>query len=833
MKFKKIFCVSFALLLTLTIQTALATEYSDVSSLSSNFTAINYLSDLGIIQGYPDQTFHPQQPVNRVEFLKLALESSDIKTDVETPTPFPDIDEKAWYAKYVRKAKAEGWIRGYEDGSFKPENPINKAEALKIIGQIQQWKTETDISEKPFGDTAIDAWYTKYIAYAKDKNFLEERTSSFFPESILSREKTGELLFRSYITRKSGAEKFSLSLAAKYPASSFMQTTVNGTESATSATLDFTPVSYKTYPPDFYEDVTLTESFPNTFYENEVYYIEGNAPSTEESSLFVFLSPPNGENINYVTEIENNNFKVPLIFRESGNFQMGLILGNQGESKIANISVLPDLPEMPSNETENKPSSIKVEYKDQKTNFSWDNKGLDFIKMTITQNKAEKTFFFRQGTQDFDVNYTDFTDFNELKTYVTMEGAELKSESPLQFETNWSMPAQKSFIAVTHVYSEILDSYISINSLPEVLSTLSKITFTGTAKKNIFSEAAVIKPDGLVDLFDLTSSSPFEDYFGSKIIPGGNDFTFKYTPKTNGTYVLEINGTDGSAILNTPVYINNGLPLIPDFFDLNIYTQPESDFNLQTARTKMLNLINEERKAVGLPAVSIDDKLNTLAQNHSQDMMDRDFFAHVNPDGKTPEARRLEANIPMPVGENLAISPTVLYAHKGLMQSGIHRNNILDPKWTKVGIGIAINSSGSLLVTQEFSSDKYTENDLLTIEDNILAAINNKRSSLGLNFFQIESNLDLVANQWSYKMVTQDFFDFTSPNGDSLSDLVNQYESGKPVQALILSSGDETKLMEEAIKSDEISSNTWQKIGIGVKNDQSGTLKATILFTTY
>ena len=832
MKFKKIILTALTLIIGSASQATLAATYSDVSSLSSYFTAINYLSDLGIIQGYPDQTFHPQSPVNRAEFLKLVLESSDIETDIETPTNFPDVNESAWYAKYIRKAKAEGWITGYEDGYFKPENQINKVEALKIIGEVQNWQTSSNLTEKPFDDTAINAWYTPYIAYAKDKNFLDERTSIFLPEIILLREKVGELLFRSLITRKSESDKYSLSLVTKYPATGFANITSTSTSTATS-TATATATTYST---DFFEGIKLTKSFPNIFYENEVYYIEGEAPQTNESSIFIFLAPPNGEageNITYESNIKNNKFKIPVIFHKNGNFQIGIILGNQGESKIANISILPTLPNMPSEKATSMPSFLNIKYNNQKTSASWNNNGMNFIKMTITQDNAAKTYFFRQGIQNFELNYTDFIDFKELKTYITIQGAVLKTEIPLQFETDLSQPVQKSFVAVKHSHSEILAPYITVNNLQSTLSTLSEITFSGSVKKDVFTEAAVIKPNGLVDLFDLTSTSTLGTYNGLKTIPANGNFSFNYKPKINGTYILEINGTDGSAILNIPIYVNNGIPLIPDFFDLNIYTQPKQNFNLQTARTEMLNLINKERITVGLGAVSMDSNLNTLAQNHSQDMANRDFFGHLNPDGDSPEDRRLAAKIPMPVGENLALAPTVLYSHNGLMQSGIHRNNILNPQWTKIGIGIAIDSLGSLLTTQEFSSNTYSASDLATIENTILDEVNNKRTTLNLTPFQSSAGLNTAATEWSNNMTTQNFFDFTSPNGDSLSDIVNQYEPGKDIQAIIFSAGSQVKIIEEVIKSNDITSNIWKKIGIGVKNDPIGTLLTTILFSTY
>ncbi|MBD3328125.1 hypothetical protein GF340_02355, partial [Candidatus Peregrinibacteria bacterium] len=157
-------------------KTVNALSFPDVSDTNPHNKAIDYLSDIGILSGYSDQTFKPYRLVNRAEFLKIVLEASQIQTNETTPTNFTDINNNAWYAKYVRTAYHEGWIEGYPDGTFKPENTINQVEALKIIGEVQNWQTATSF-ERPFSDVPFTAWYAPFVTYAKDKNFLFTRTS--------------------------------------------------------------------------------------------------------------------------------------------------------------------------------------------------------------------------------------------------------------------------------------------------------------------------------------------------------------------------------------------------------------------------------------------------------------------------------------------------------------------------------------------------------------------------------------------------------------------------------------------------------------------------------
>lgn len=833
---------------------AQATTFSDISENHQYAIAIDYLSESGIINGYPDGTFQPDRIVSRVEFLKLALESSEIPADISTLTNFSDIDENAWYAKYVRKAKNEGWIEGYQDGTFKPEQGVNKAEALKIIGQVQDWSTKTTVSAAPFKDTAAFAWYTTYIEYADSKNFLDERGDYFIPEAQLSRGKVSEYLFRAYITNKNNEDIFSSSLIRKYPPVKSSTVTETPTElpiqpiySETSTSNDcaketetFTSVAPNSFIKEFFDNITLDEVFPNTFYLNEVYFFKGEITNGNYDKAFIFLVPENASGnedyINYLTAVEGNNFEIPVVFRETGNYKLGLILGNSGESKILDISVLPSLPTPSSANILSSPTSPSVTYENQNTIFSWANNGNDLIKLTFSQGSNSKSLILRQDINSYAVDYEDFECFKTGIISVKAEGAKLSTEAPLKIFTDWASGPYRDFTAAQHNFTQIHTDLISINNFPESLRKVEPITFSGTTMTEIYDESYIIKPDGSVDKIDLSSSKVKSEYFGSPTITNGSNYTFSYNPATTGIYLIEINSIDGSAVINAPVYINVGIPLIPDFFDLNkleVTELSEETFDLNKFRNTLLSLINEERSNTGSGTVRIDFELNNLAQLHSEDMVSRNFFGHVNPDNETPDDRRIKLKIPTEVGENLASAPTILYAHNGLMQSGIHRENTLNPEWTRVGIGIAQSNNDYLIITEEFSANKLTENDLTNFKGNTLSEINAKRSQMGLVVMETHGTLAQIADEWSQKMVDENFFNFTSPNGESLSNIVINTLPNNAVQALILEANSIEKLMEEILLSNEIVQNQWEKIGLGLKVDEIGKLKATILFTTH
>jgi uncharacterized protein YkwD len=118
---------------------------------------------------------------------------------------------------------------------------------------------------------------------------------------------------------------------------------------------------------------------------------------------------------------------------------------------------------------------------------------------------------------------------------------------------------------------------------------------------------------------------------------------------------------------------------------------------------QMLELVNAERRAAGLPPVKPDAEMTKVARAHSRDMFARSYFSHVSPEGEDLSNRMREARVGyLAAGENLALAPTLFSAHSGLMQSPGHRANILRPQFGRLGIGILDGGRHGLMVTQAF-----------------------------------------------------------------------------------------------------------------------------------
>lgn len=121
------------------------------------------------------------------------------------------------------------------------------------------------------------------------------------------------------------------------------------------------------------------------------------------------------------------------------------------------------------------------------------------------------------------------------------------------------------------------------------------------------------------------------------------------------------------------------------------------------AEEAMLALVNRERVNAGLRPLVADDTLRATSRAHSREMFDLGYFAHQSPVQGSPQDRVRASGVPFAYsGENLAYAPTVEVAHTGLMNSPGHRANILEPRFTRVGIGVVSAGVAGEMFTQTF-----------------------------------------------------------------------------------------------------------------------------------
>jgi uncharacterized protein YkwD len=121
------------------------------------------------------------------------------------------------------------------------------------------------------------------------------------------------------------------------------------------------------------------------------------------------------------------------------------------------------------------------------------------------------------------------------------------------------------------------------------------------------------------------------------------------------------------------------------------------------AERQMFELLNEERVNVGLKPLVWDDSLVPIARAHSEEMFRLKYFSHQSPVNGSPFDRLKAAGVKYSLaGENLAYAQSVTVAHRGLMESQGHRENILRPEFQRIGIGVISAGAYGRMFTQMF-----------------------------------------------------------------------------------------------------------------------------------
>jgi CubicO group peptidase (beta-lactamase class C family) len=119
-------------LLMFLVPTMVLANFSDVNFAHPYYEAINYVQSEGIVRGYASGEYKPDQVINRAEFTKILIYATISEDIIFGKNCFKDVRQQ-WFAPSICIAKSRGIIHGYEDGTFRPEQTIILAEATKII----------------------------------------------------------------------------------------------------------------------------------------------------------------------------------------------------------------------------------------------------------------------------------------------------------------------------------------------------------------------------------------------------------------------------------------------------------------------------------------------------------------------------------------------------------------------------------------------------------------------------------------------------------------------------------------------------------------------------
>lgn len=156
---------------------------------------IEVLQASGIIQGYPDGTFRPENPISRAEFVTILNRAAQLDA-VASAGRFIDVDPDTWFDGQVGLASAIGYINGFEDNTFRPNQPITRSEVAVILARALGL---TQTGTPPFSDGAeIPQWAAPSVAAVAAAGYMKGYPDgSFGGDRQVTRAEASVLIYRS------------------------------------------------------------------------------------------------------------------------------------------------------------------------------------------------------------------------------------------------------------------------------------------------------------------------------------------------------------------------------------------------------------------------------------------------------------------------------------------------------------------------------------------------------------------------------------------------------------------------------------------------------------
>ena len=165
--------------------------YSDISAGAWYNNAVSTMTRAGVLTGYDDGTFRPNANITRAEFAAIAARF--LSDGYTGPDRFSDISGH-WAAEYINRAARAGWIGGYGDSTFRPDQPITRAEAMTLINAVLERAPHEDYLLENmivWPDNPESAWYYEAVQEATNSHnykWREDRDYEEWTELLESRD---------------------------------------------------------------------------------------------------------------------------------------------------------------------------------------------------------------------------------------------------------------------------------------------------------------------------------------------------------------------------------------------------------------------------------------------------------------------------------------------------------------------------------------------------------------------------------------------------------------------------------------------------------------------
>lgn len=160
-----------------------ATSFTDVKAELDHSSNIMSLAERGILKGYSDGSFRPDTPLTRGQASKILALSLGLNVKTVKDPGFKDLKKSNGYYNYIAALANAGLITGFEDKTFKPNAPMTRAHMAKVLDLGYKLNLNQS-TENPFTDVSSKAWYADHVRTLVDNKVTKGKTATTFEPNV-------------------------------------------------------------------------------------------------------------------------------------------------------------------------------------------------------------------------------------------------------------------------------------------------------------------------------------------------------------------------------------------------------------------------------------------------------------------------------------------------------------------------------------------------------------------------------------------------------------------------------------------------------------------------
>lgn len=287
----------------------------------------------------------------------------------------------------------------------------------------------------------------------------------------------------------------------------------------------------------------------------------------------------------------------------------------------------------------------------------------------------------------------------------------------------------------------LAERHVELAPIPRAAAPHLPIPIRGRLAPGLSSpDVLILEPGGEVEPVDVVEEAD-----------GAFEATLRFeSPGEQWVEILATSELGPRVLALFPIYVGQEPPRR---FTLEPAPDESSVQGPEDAERLMFRLLNQDRARFGLPALRWNDAIAAIARRHSREMLDNNYFAHVSPWQGDLAQRFEKGSFPArTLGENISRNGSVYDAEAGLMLSLGHRENILSPSFTDVGVGVAmgVDAYGNrvMVFTQNFATPQRQLSGAQA-RDEILAQLQEGRQRRRMAPLRLDNDLQAVAARFA------------------------------------------------------------------------------------